>query len=49
MILNIIFLRKLWLMIIKINHIYNLFQLFVRIEFKLNLYIAFSSDATFYR
>ena len=48
MILNMIFLRELWLMIIKTDYIYNLFQLFAKIEFKLNLYIAFLLDATFY-
>ena len=36
-------------MIIEIDHIYDLFQLFARIEFKLNLYIAFSLNATFHR
>ena len=35
-------------MIIEIDYIYNLFQLFVKIEFKLNLYIAFSLNAIFY-
>ena len=49
MILNIIFLREFWLIIIKIDYIYDLFQLFAKIEFKLNLYIAFLSNATFYR
>ena len=36
-------------MIIEIDHIYDLFQLFVRIELRLNLYITFSSNATFHR
>ena len=36
-------------MIIEIDHIYDLFQLFAKIEPKLNLYIAFLLNATFHR